>query len=357
MDTTTRPAAPAAIGRRGLALLVGGLLLSSTVWQASILEHYGVLFLVAPWLLALSTRRLGAVTALGLLLGPVALLWAPVWSAVLTAERGPALTWLLTTVDGLLFSGVYPLVVWFGIFCVGVLVGRVDLSEPRVARRLALGGLAGVAAVAAITSGASAAGITVPYDDVAEASFDEDAAMAGGDVAVGSEDVGSEGVASEDVASDDEAFDDETFDDETFDDEAIDVGAGERGAYADLLDTSPHSGRTMWAPQSVSIALAVLGLALAAPSWLQRGLRPLALLGSISLTAYLVHIVLVGDVFEAVVTGTWSAGQAFGLLVGLQASLVALAVLIRWRYRRGPFEWLLKQATGGVRTPIPTPSV
>ena len=111
--------------RRGTVLLLGGLLLSATVWGASILEHYGVMFLLAPWLLRRSNRGLSVLAAAGFIGGPVALLaLAGRGEALVEHLPSGALAWLVTTALGLGLDGLYPLVVWIGFFVLGVRLGR-----------------------------------------------------------------------------------------------------------------------------------------------------------------------------------------------------------------------------------------
>lgn len=328
-----------AIRRRGLVLLVGGLLLSTTVWSASILEHYGMLFLIAPWLLALRTRTLAVTTAAAIIAGPVLLLAAPAVDPT-PPVGGPVTGWIAQTLSSLFIHGTYPLVVWFGVFSAGLLLGRLDLTSTRTAKQLLAGGIAAIAAVSVVVAGFSAVG------------FEPDGY---------SQDDITSGVNSDAADLDDRSVTDAQLDSMTEEeltaffekqDAAFD-GFGEKSIYTgpadspnQLLDTSPHSGRTAWLIQSLGIAAAILGLALMVRGLGRRFLHPLAMLGSISLTAYLVHILLVSDVFDAYIADSgFSLWAKFAALVGLQALLVVVAVGIRSTWRQGPFEWLLKQVT------------
>lgn len=330
----------AVIRRKGLVLLVGGLLLSSTVWPASILEHYGMLFLIAPWLLALRTRTLAVTTGAALVAGPVLLLAAPAWDPT-PPIGGPVSGWIAKTMSSLWIHGTYPLVVWFGIFCAGLLLGRLDLASTTNAKRLLAGGLATIAAVSLVVAGFSAADIQPSEqtpEEVTSAVEGEAAELAGGSVTDAQLDAMTEAELTAFFEKQDAGFDE--FGGGTFETRPAD-------SPSRLLDTSPHSGRTAWVMQSLGIAAAILGLALLARGVASRLLRPLALLGSISLTAYLVHIVLVSEVFDAYVADSGlSLLTKFGALVSLQALLVVIAVAIRSTWRQGPFEWLLKQVTG-----------
>lgn len=120
-----------------------------------------------------------------------------------------------------------------------------------------------------------------------------------------------------------------------------------------FTDLEPHSGSTAWAIQALCIAIAVLGLCLLLPRPVQRVLWPVEALGSISLTAYLVHIVLIEDLW--ILAGndpdaaeqTMSTGAQVALLLGIFGILLVMAVVLRHFWRRGPFEWLLAQLTRG----------
>lgn len=52
-----------------------------------------------------------------------------------------------------------PLLIWFGIFCAGLLLGRLDLASIRTAKLLLGGGVATIAAVSLVVAGLSAVGI------------------------------------------------------------------------------------------------------------------------------------------------------------------------------------------------------
>ena len=122
-------AMPAALRRRGLLLLVGGLLLTTAFWEPSILQHYGVMFLLAPWLIRLGPRGLLTVSALGLVGGPIATFYLSRWTGdVFELPVGETGTWLVTTAWDLLVSGTYPLLIWVGFFAVGILLSQQQLG-------------------------------------------------------------------------------------------------------------------------------------------------------------------------------------------------------------------------------------
>jgi len=309
-------ASDGALRRRGVLLLLGGLLLSSLVWPASILQHYGVAFLAAPWLLRLGHRGIAAVAALGLLGGPVLLLFADRWTGdILNLWSGNAGEALISNTWEIGVSGNYPMVLWIGFFAFGMLLGRLDLWNRATLSRL---GVAAVIVALAVGMAASSLEDRFGVPDVDE-----------GDVKA--------------ELLDDDVFDDDFAGDEFFEDEFV--------APADwrfLYDVAGHSGRIGWTLQTGALAAAVLGFALLLPSRVTNKLTPLAWMGSMSLTAYLVHIVLVTDVFERVVDETeLSVVAQEWFLLSLIATMVGICSIFFKLMGVGPLERLLKQFTTG----------
>lgn len=152
-----------AFGRHAVRLAVRGLavgLLGLALGEAAlgdvdiILTHYGVLFLLAVPLILLPTRVLFG-------LGAVIAVAAPVTSALVRASMpptelvDPSFTELVTDPAGLLgslfFTGAYPIWPWLTYLCVGLAVGRCSLDRTRTAAALAAGGVALVTAAAVVS--------------------------------------------------------------------------------------------------------------------------------------------------------------------------------------------------------------
>jgi uncharacterized membrane protein YeiB len=340
----------AAIRKRGLVLLVGGLLLARMLWPASILEHYGMLFLIAPWLLAMRSRPLAGAAATSFVGGPILLLLGSSQSdaSLGAVDSEGAVAMIYNTLHDLWLSGHYPLVLWIGVLAVGILVGRLDLGSKRTGLRLAAIGLAIVLVVGASVAVFASVGIKPAGDgsgltDDASASSSEVDSRATTDLALDATTISSCLAGGNDYSSPGDCIDSHLDQADSIGNQEGDIASA---SWAELLDTSAHSGRIAWAVESTGIALLVLGLLLLAPTGLTSLLRPLAMLGSISLTAYLVHIAIITDIYQPYVEGSGLGATAqFAALIGLQVLLVLMAVTIRRFWSRGPFEWLIKQLT------------
>ena len=141
---------------RGLAIGTLGLALGQAALGDIdvILTYYGVLFVLAVPLVFLSTRALAG-------LGAALVVIAPVTGHMLRAQLpptellDPSFTMLVTDPAGLLttllFTGAYPVWPWLAYLCTGIAVGRLRLDHTRTAAALALGGAA-LATVAAVSS-------------------------------------------------------------------------------------------------------------------------------------------------------------------------------------------------------------
>jgi len=187
----------------------------------------------------------------------------------------------LTRGDGavieLLFTGHYPAVIWFTFLLVGLGVGRLDLRATEV--RVALVGVGTALAVLGYGAGSIAEGIAV-------------------------------------------------------------TGPVQRFDFTLLATVEPHSGSQFEVVGSTGFALAVLGLCLLAPSALRWALYPLAAVGSMALTAYTVHVVIVAQIgrsaFSQPDNGLYLA-FIFGALVACSIWTLLLG--------RGPLERVLTWAS------------
>jgi uncharacterized protein len=128
--------------RRSLFLLATGGALSC-VWQLDILHYYSVFFALGLVFYRRSNRGLWALMG-----GSAALSAAILLEAGSAAPTGyfhrvfPNGQLAVDLLDRLCFSGVFPLFPWIVFFLFGIWLGRLDLRESSVRRRLIAGGLA-----------------------------------------------------------------------------------------------------------------------------------------------------------------------------------------------------------------------
>lgn len=150
---------------RAAILIVLGLALGSLsdLPVLVILAFYGVLIVAALPFRGLSTRSLLVVGGVWAVVAPVVLLW-------LQIENGPRYTeqaavsdllppWELVT--ELIVWGAYPAGVWFAYVLIGLAVGRLDLTQVRVAAWLSVAG----ASLVALTVGVSGIAISQGWTD------------------------------------------------------------------------------------------------------------------------------------------------------------------------------------------------
>lgn len=127
--------------RRSLFLLAAGFGLS-LIWQLDILHFYGLFFAGGMIFYRWPNRGLWSLIGLNAGVSVAILLGLP-------NDQSPALfhqvfpVWGATAdlLDRLFFSGAFPLFPWIGFFLFGVWLGRLDLRQPRLRRRLIAAGL------------------------------------------------------------------------------------------------------------------------------------------------------------------------------------------------------------------------
>lgn len=282
------------LGWRAGLLLLAGLALQLLDHDVNvILQTYAVLFLLGALMVPLPDRALLAVAGVATAAGPVAWLSGqraagggagPAGPPALGDAPGPAL-------EALLLTGPYPVVTWLAPFVLGLWLGRRDLADRRLQRRLVVVGLAGAVGAPALS------GLLT--------------ATTGGPV-------------------------------------------GELGPRM-LLTNAAHGQMPLWLVGSSAAAVATLGLCLvvlahpaatpgpaAAPGPVSRTdawwARPFIAAGQLSLTIYVLHLValhflrpLPHDLLQGVVI---TAAMTVLALLG--------ATVWRRRFSRGPVEALLR---------------
>lgn len=295
------------------ALIIGavGLLLGSVVpadFAAVILPYYALLFVFVIPLFGLPARALIALAVVIAVVMPVLSHLLRSGTAVQEVTANPTVGDLFTEPGQLLtdltLTGVYPALPWMAYLCAGVAVGRSLLTSRRTVVLITVTGAA--LAVAAQTVSwflLDVLGGRAELEASAEASsFDLDEVMS----------VGWTGITPTDT-----------------------------GWW--LATTAPHSSTPLDLAFTIGLSLVVLGVAILAGRTGSALLRPLATAGSMTLTLYALHLLLL----------SWSAMPSDGTGLLVQTVLVVALALAWSRYHaRGPLEEIVAQATGSVRRSV-----
>ncbi|MGO3151144.1 MAG: heparan-alpha-glucosaminide N-acetyltransferase domain-containing protein [Galactobacter sp.] len=313
---------------------------------AVILCFYGIIYMCAVLVIGLRVRTLLIWAASLAVAGPVAI-------AALTAMGdGDGLTFLL--------GGTYSMVVWAALMFGGLALGRLDVTRRKVAAiGLAVGvGMAGVGYTVGTVWGNAGSYDYSGGDDFSSSSSDDDwsgETVPGEDVDLSGKlcNEYSEGYVDcypedGDFASLDDGDSSSYYGDEDSGWFAYaPMGDGEGGLSGMFLSSSAHSGGSMEIIGSGGFALAVVCLLLLTGSALRYVLLPIAALGSMPLSAYSAHVVLLwvlsvllGWESEAgqfwVVTGTVMVGCTVWALLAGRGPLERLSVRASRRMVDGP---------------------
>ncbi len=284
-DTAVLAGHRRALLRRALFLFAIGLLYTP-LWPADILHFYGVYITIGALLLATPSRRLtwlaGACTSTFVVL-----------LLVLDYEQGWDWQTLdysdLWTAEGmvrhLFFNGFHPVFPWTAFLLVGMVIGRLDLRDVDLRRRLFLLGL-GIAVLAESLSRLLIRGLSAGADPT----------------------------------------------------DAEEIRA--------LFGTAPMPPMPLYVMAGAGGAMAVIAACIAlterfgdAP-WL----RPLIATGQLALTLYVAHVVIGMGTLEALGRlENQSPAFAVGSALVFCLAAIVFAHLWRRRFRRGPLEWLMRR--------------
>lgn len=290
------------------ALIIGGvgLLLGAVVSADSaevILPYYALLFVFAIPLLTLSSRALIALAAAIAVVMPILSHWLR--SGTEVRDTVPNLTFgdLLSepgrVLGELALTGVYPALPWMAYLCAGLAVGRALLTSRRTVTLITLTG-----------AGLVVAAQTISWFllDVLDGRAELEATMSSGELAKVMA-VGWTGTTPTDTAW-------------------------------WLATLAPHSTTPLDLAFTIGLGLVVLGGAILLGRTTTALVRPLAAPGSMTLTLYSLHLLLL----------SWwvMPGEATGLLI--QTVVVVAFALVWSRYHaRGPLEEIVARASGAVR--------
>ncbi|MGK5628163.1 DUF418 domain-containing protein [Streptomyces sp. URMC 123] len=283
-----------------------------------ILSYYAVYFLLALPFLRLRARALAVAAAVWAVGGPLlsfgarALVGHGTWAEALGSwvPLGPTVGDALLTV---LLSGSYPAMTWMPFVLTGLALGRADLTAARLRRRLA------VAGPALAVTGYGLSWLIVRAWDGARAAIESGGHVPGGRLGRGAG-VWETGFEQSVVPTDTPAW---------------------------LLVASPHSGTPFEVIGNMGVAVTLIVAALAATDALRRGRRllaPVLAVGTMSLTAYVGHIVAI----RAFGIDRWVQPPLYVVAL-FAAGATAFAALWSRRFRHGPLEGLLRAATKPAR--------
>ena len=272
--------------RRGAALLVLGL----AIWPAVdrvylILPHYGILLLLVPVLRRIPSRWMLPLAAVAFLV-PSAITALMDDHRLRAANQPGTLAEVLDpweVVRNLVWTGGYPLVGWVGFALVGLWVARRPLAEAGTQW--------------ALTAGGAALAFLQPLAAWAFRAFD--------------------GARPSSTAQ----------------------------GWAAFFDSGAHSNRTAWYVLATATAVAMVGLCLLLAR-LTPVLRPLAPLGRLALSAYLLHLLAGYYVWDWLDRELPPLATQVLIVMALAAGLGAMAALWTRRFRRGPVEALLRAVAG-----------
>jgi uncharacterized membrane protein YeiB len=308
------------------ALLIGAIgLMLGFFAQANgiygILPSYAVLFLLAIPLLGLRPLTLAATAAAVIALGPVLLVaTAGAGLPYFGSEAEPNLATLVHDPLGLLvqllITGPYPVAVYLAYLCAGMAIGRLDLSSRRLAWWLLGGGLA-----LAVTARIVAAVLLYPLGGlaqlIAQGRMQNNPGQAA-DLLLWEHNPG-------------------------LGTEILQWAPRQGSSWWYLALPSPHSHTPVDLVHTLGSAMAVLGAALLltrVPA-VARVLWPVAVAGSMALTLYSAHLLLLA-------TGILQDDPVL-LYVLMVVGALAFALLWRRRFRQGPLEWLVAVVAGRAR--------
>lgn len=272
-----------------------------------ILAFYGLFFLLVLPLYRLGTKPLALIAVGWALVGPQ-LLYAlkPVVGGREFLAHGQA--------DGpvsLFVTGGYPALTWVPFVIAGMAVARCDLAATAVRIRLALTG----AALAVTGYGGSWLAVRL---------------VPGAAEAVRKAEQGSSMPSGSSMSS---------------------VSPDSIGIFGDtpagMLAAAPHSEATLSIVAATGVAILVITACLAAMDAfprLRRLAKPVIAVGSMSLTAYVYHIVAIW----LLNTEGQTASRLY-ILLGFITSVTVLATIWSRFFQRGPLEWLMGRATGIAR--------
>jgi hypothetical protein len=314
-----RQAVAKVIIRAVILLALGTVLTMTGTPVVPILAFYGLFFLLVLPLYRLGAKPLALIAVGWAVVGPQ-LLYAlkPVVGGRVFLSYGQA--------DGplsLLFTGGYPALTWVPFVIAGMAVARCDLAATAVRIRLAL---TGVALAVTGYGGSWLAVRLVPGAAEAVRKAEQGSGMSSMPSMPSIPSMPS-GSSMPSVSPDSIGIFGDT--------------------PAGMLASAPHSEATLSIVAATGVAILVITACLAvmdAFPRLHRLAKPVIAVGSMSLTAYVYHIVAIW-----LLNTEGQTASPLYVLLGFIASVTVLATLWSRFFQRGPLEWLMGRATGIAR--------
>lgn len=294
--------------RAAVLLGLGSALTALQTPVSVILAYYAVLFVLAVPLLGERWTVVAAAAAVLAVAGPLVsfhvrgLIEEGGGAAVAAAavrQRDPLAAATGEGLVELVLTGAYPALTWLPLLLVGLAVGRLDLAAVRV--RWALVGAGAALAAGAYTASWALLEVLDARPRLA-ASLEPGRSLPSGGWGPGLD--------------------------------GVQLPPSE---WRWLLVAAPHSGTPFDIAATAGVALAVLGVCLLAGPVLRWVLYPVAAVGSLALTVYVGHIL----VLYAVGTGAAPSWVAADVALVVTAGALAGASLWRAVVGRGPLEWPL----------------
>ena len=215
---------------RALVLIIAGLCLQLLAHDVSvILTYYGILFLSVLPLLRAPVWLLTTLALTSGIAGPMIWLGLQQRTATTFDFTAPALSdpfW--TIIHATLLTGAYPVIIWITPLLIGMIIGRVQLGENIVQRRLILWGAIATTAGLGV-SAAVQASLGQPSSDY---------------------------------------------------------------GWDHLRSVEAHSGMPLWMISACGSAVLIIGVCLRAQRWISRHLGWLVSAGRLALTVYVTHLLL-----------------------------------------------------------------
>jgi uncharacterized membrane protein len=308
-----RTAAAASLAARAGVIAAVGLALGGTDASLAtvILVYYAVLFVLAIPAVFLSTRVLLAVgTTIAVVVPVLSHLVRPALPAA--SGDNVALGQVFTDPFGLLLeltvTGLYPALPWMAYICIGIAIGRLRLSEHRVAARLfAVGAAVGVGAWALSAlllgplGGESRLQATAAESGLSQTEV-SDLLVFGGD------------------------------------------GVTPTTTWWWLATAAPHTSTPLDLLHTIGIATALLGGMLLLARRAEKYLLPISAAGGMTLTLYTAHVLFINSPWDV-----FGAGTGYVLQV-----IAALGFAVAWRAAvgRGVLEAVAADAAKGARRAV-----